>query len=230
MGHYFRPHRPRRRQGRRPSAANKQSHHAAAKRSSHKVWPTPQPSQPTPHSQPTTAGGCWSSHRLLTRHPCPAATQPHQPHPTLPLAPSTLYAHSPHPIHRPCRGHLCNRPYPHHPPFCIPFQHPSLTTMAQPSPPAPHFAPHLPLPQLPLLQFSLHQAPLQSRPAPTLLPSTWPLLCWLHSYWHPPPRAQSPRQTQTTPKQHSHFCRTLLTLLAFTQQHPPLHHHSTYLP
>ena len=41
--------------------------------------------------------------------------------------------------------------------------------MAQPPPPAPHFTTHLPLPQLPLFQFRLHQAPLQSRPTPTLL-------------------------------------------------------------
>ena len=65
---------------------------------------------------------------------------------------------------------------------------------------------------------------------PTLLPSTWPLLCWLHSHWHSPPRTQSPCQTQATPEQHPHLCRTLLTLLALTQQHPSLHYHSTYLP
>ena len=198
MGHYLRPHHPRSCHGSHPTAANKQSHHAAAKRSSYQVWPTPQPGQPTPHSQPTTAGGSRSSHWLLTRHLGPATTPPHQPHPTLPPAPSTVPAHPPHPIHRPRRGHLCNRPHPHHPPFRIPVQHPSLTTMAQP--PAPHFTPHLPLPQLPLFQFRLHQAPLQSRPASTLLPSTWPLLRWLHSYRHPPPRTQSPRQTKTTPK------------------------------
>ena len=143
MGHYLRPHHPRSCHGSHPTAANKQSHHAAAKRSSHQVWrPTPQPGQPTPHSQPTTAGGSRSSHWLLTRHLGPAATQPHQPHPTLPPAPSTFHAHPPHPIHRPRRGHLCNRPHPHHPPFRIPVQHPSLTTMAQPSPPAPHFTPY----------------------------------------------------------------------------------------
>ena len=99
MGHYLRPHHPRSCDGSHPTAANKQGHHAAAKRSSHQIWPTPQPSQSTPHSQPTTAGGSRSSHWLLTRHRGPAATQPHQPHPTLPPAPHTFHAHPPHPIH-----------------------------------------------------------------------------------------------------------------------------------
>ena len=34
-------------------------------------------------------------------------------------------------------------------------------------------------------------------------------------------------QAQTTPKQHSNLSRTLPTILARTQQHPPLRHHPT---
>ena len=121
-----------------------------------------QPGQSFADPELATACECGGSHRLLTRYPRPAATQPHQPQPPVPLTPSTLRADPPHPIHRPRRSHLCHWPYPHHAPFRVSFQHPSLTTMAQPTLPAPHPAPHIPLPQLPLLQFSLHQAPFQS--------------------------------------------------------------------
>ena len=87
--------------------------------------------------------------------------RPHHPPTPVPLTQSTFHFDPPYPIHRPCRSHLCHWPYPHHTPFRISFQHPSLTTVAQPFSPAQHPTPHLPLPQLPLLQFGLHQAPLQ---------------------------------------------------------------------
>ena len=108
-------------------------------------------------------------------------------------------------------------------------QHTPNPTVAQPLPPASHSSTHLPLPQLSLPQLSLHQALLQPHPTTSLLPPARPLLHWLHGHWHSPQRTQSQSQTQATPKQHPRISRTLPTILAFSQQHPPLHHHSAYI-
>ena len=48
-----------------------------------------------------------------------------------------------------------------------------------------YISPHLPFPQLPFLQFNLHQAPVQHPTSSPLLPSTRPLLYWLHSFGIP---------------------------------------------
>ena len=97
-------------------------------------------------------------------------------------------------------SYFCHWPAPPHTTFRLPFQHSTLSAMANALSPAPSDAAHLLLPPLPLPQLSLHQTPIQ-HPTPTqTLPSTWSLLYWLHRHRRSTQRAQSTSQAQATPK------------------------------
>ena len=149
--------------------------------------------------------------------------------PTLPITPSTVHSHSPQSLHRACRGPFRCGPHPHHTSFLLPLLHTTFSAMAPTTSTPPHPTSHLPLPQLSLIQCRLRQALLQPHHPTTLLSPTRPLLHRLHWHWRPTQGTQPSCQTQTTTKQHSHFSGAFPSLLAFSQQHPPIHTHSTFV-
>ena len=166
---------------------------------------------------------------MLTSLKQPKPTASHHTPPTLPSTPSTLHSHPLQPIHRACRGPLCCGPHTHHTSLLLPLIHPTLPAMAPTTSTPPHPTSHLSLPQFSLLQCSVCQTLLQPYHPPTLLPPTWPLLHRLYWHRHPAQGTQPSCKTQTIAEQHPHFSGALPTLLAFSQQHPPLHTHSTFL-
>ena len=109
-------------------------------------------------------------------------------------------------------------------------QHTDLNSGATASANSTSFHIPIPLPQLSFPELRLRQTLLQPHSTTSLLPPAWPLLRRLHSHWHSTQRTQPPSQAQATPEQYPNFGRTLLMLLAFPQQHPPLHHHSAHIP
>ena len=159
--------------------------------------------------------------------PKPAASN-HTP-PTFPFTPSTFHSHPPQPIHRTCRGPLCCGPHPHHTSLLLPFIHPTFPAMASTTSTPPHPTSHLPLPQFSFFQCSVCQTLLQPHHPTTLLPPTRPFLHRLYWHRHPAQGTQPSCKTQTIAKQYSNFSGTVPSLLAFSQQHPPLYTHSTFL-
>ena len=166
---------------------------------------------------------------MLTSLEQPKPTASNHTPPTLPFTPGTFHPHPLQPIHRACRGPLCCRPHTHHTSLLLPLIHPTFPAMAPTTSAPPHPTSHVPLPQFSLLQCSLCQTVFQPHCPTTLLPPTRPLLHRLYRHWHPAQGTQPSGKTQTITKQHSNFSGTLPSLLAFSQQHPSLSAHPTFI-